>query len=183
MEYLRRATGWLCAVLAIAALVIGLAILTFFEAMNVANIQIVLKGGMAYRVQTIMGMDTENDRGSFFAGSLVEDDRLHGSLQAAVSKYDDYNVRGIDHRLDMDFVWVWPRQRSVTVEVTESVPRIDGRALGSRAEALVSARGAEALYPPAWESARYRITLEQDAQNKQWRINRIELIEEDSTHG
>jgi hypothetical protein len=177
MAYLRRATGMLCALLAIAALIVGLVIVTFFEAMNVANIQIVLKGGMAYRVQTIMGMDTENDRGSFFTASLMEEDPAHGTMTAERNAYTDYNVRGIDHRLDMDFVWVWPQQREVTVTVTESVPRIDGRAKGSRAEALVQAGGADAVYPPAWTDARYRVTLVQDPQTKQWRITRITMIQ------
>ncbi len=176
MKYLRRLTGWMAGVLLIAALVTGLAIITFFEAMNFSNIQIVLKGGMAYRAQMITGVQPDTDRWSFFTDSLMEEDPVHGTLSAPASTYAAYNVVGFDHRLDIGFAWIWPQQREVTVEVKESIPRIDGRAKASEAEALVAAGGQEAVYPPAWESARYRVTLVQDNRNKQWRIQSIQWI-------
>ena len=176
MKYLRRLTGWLAGVLLIAALVIGLAIITFFEAMNYSNIQIVLKGGMAYRAQVITGVEPDTDPWSFFTGDLQENDPVHGTLNSPASTYSAYNVVGFDHRLDISFAWIWPKQQEVTLEVTESIPRIDGRAKASTAEALVAAGGQDAVYPPAWGTARYRVTLVQDSRNKQWRIRSITWI-------
>ena len=176
MKYLRRLTGWLAGVLLIAALVIGLAIITFFEAMNYSNVQIVLKGGMAYRAQIITGVEPDTDRQSFFTGSLQESDPVHGTMNAPVATYAAYNVVGFDHRLDIGFAWIWPQQRQVTLEVTESITHIDGRAKASEAEALVAAGGSDAVYPPAWGTARYRVTLEQDAGTKQWLISSVTRI-------
>ncbi len=176
MKYLRRFTGWLAGVLLIAALVTGLAIITFFEAMNYSNIQIVLKGGMAYRAQVITGVGTDTDRLSFFTGNLQESDEVHGTMDAPKGTYAPYNVVGFDHRLDIGFAWIWPRQRTVTLEVTETITHFDGRAKAAEAEALVAARGAEAVYPPAWGTARYRVTLQQDAGTKQWRIDSVARI-------
>ena len=160
MKYLRRLTGWLAGVLLIAALVIGLAIITFFEAMNYSNVQIVLKGGMAYRAQVITGVEPDTNRQSFFTGSLQESDPVHGTMNL----------------LDIGFAWIWPQQRQVTLEVTESITHIDGRAKASEAEALVAAGGSDAVYPPGWGTARYRVTLEQDIASKQWLISSITRI-------
>ena len=88
MKYLRRLTGWLAGVLLIAALVIGLVIITFFEAMNYSNVQIVLKGGMAYRAQVITGVEPDTGRQSFFTGNLQESDPVHGTMNAPVPTYD-----------------------------------------------------------------------------------------------
>ena len=178
MRYLRRLTGWLAGVLLIAAVVIGLVVITFSEAMNLSNIRIVLKGGMAYRAQVILGMADGSERDNFFTP-----DATYGSDAASLAeRYADYTVRGINHNLDTGFVWVWPqwgdqsRAREVTVEVTESIPSIDGRVKGSRADAVVQAGGQEAVYPPRWRQTRYRVTLEQDTVNQKWRIKRIEPV-------
>ncbi len=189
MKYLRRLMGWLTVVLLVAALVTGRVIITFAEAMNLTNIRIVLKGGMAYRAQVILGMEDGSERDKFFTGTALygsdadSQEKLYGSdADSLKERYADYSIRGINHNLDIGFVWVWPRwgdhtsERTVAVEVTESIPSIDGRVRASAAERIVQTRGAEAVYPPRWQETRYRVTLEQDPQNQQWRIRSIEPI-------
>ncbi len=177
MKYLRRFTGWLTGMLLIAAVVIGLVVITFFEAMNLTNIRIVLKSGMAYRAQVLMGVVEDTDRGTYFTAAAD-----YGSdAEALRARYADYDIRGINHNLEPGFVWVWPQwgsrePRSVTVEVSESIPSIDGRAKGDRAEALVNAGGSQSLNPPRWNDTRYSVTLEQNPDNQQWQISRIEPI-------
>ena len=50
------------------------------------------------------------------------------------SPYKDYNVRGIDHRLEMGFLWVWPWDNTVRLTISEKIPRIDGRVKGNKAD-------------------------------------------------
>ena len=76
-----------------------------------------------------------------------------------LSPYRDYTVRGIDHRLEMGFTWVWPWDTTARVDIVERLPRIDGRVKGSVAEEYIERFGEDALYPPDWTSARYRDTL------------------------
>ena len=95
-------------------------------------------------------------------------------MLTTASPYEDYNVRGIDHRLETGFVWIWPWDESVRVDITESVPSIDGRAKGTRAEALIAEGGASAVYPPAWRSARYRAVVVKE--NGQWKIRSLTLL-------
>ena len=51
MKYLRRFVWYLASRLLLICVVLGLMIVTFYYAMNMANIQVVLKDGMAYRAQ------------------------------------------------------------------------------------------------------------------------------------
>lgn len=176
MKYLRRGTGWLAGILLITAILIGLVIVTFNEAMNLTNIQIVLKGGMAYRAQALMGISDGSERSTFFTDDATYGDDAEDIRQ----RYEAYNIRGINHNLDTGFAWIWPQwgrqteAQTVTIEVTESIPSIDGRARGSRAEELVQEGGADAVYPPKWITTRYRVTLERDTATRTWRIKKIE---------
>jgi len=61
------------------------------------------------------------------------------------------------------------------VSITEAIPSIDGRIKGSKAEEAVAQRGAEAVYPPSWQSARYRAVLVKE--NGQWRVKSLTLVE------
>ena len=75
----------------------------------------------------------------------------------------------------MSFTWVWPWDETARVDITERIPSIDGRIKGSKAEEAVAQRGASAVYPPKWQSARYRAVLTKE--NGQWRIKSLTLIE------
>ena len=144
-------------------------------AMNASNIYIVLKDGMAKRAQVIMMGESPSELTKFFQGSYLQRDE---NLLLAIdgrSPYTYYTVRGIDHRLDMSFTWVWPWDETARVDITERIPSIDGRIKGSKAEEAVAQRGASAVYPPKWQSARYRAVLTKE--NGQWRIKSLTLIE------
>ena len=57
------------------------------------------------------------------------------------------------------------------LEITERIPRIDGRVKGSKADEVIAREGADALYPPAWEDAEYRVLLTRE--NGQWKIKTL----------
>jgi hypothetical protein len=175
VKYLRRFVWWLVSRLLVVSVVLGLMVVTFYYAMNLSNIQIVLKDGMARRVQVVMGMEDMSELDKYFQGGFIERDAVLATVLQGTTPYRDYNVRGIDHRLEMGFAWIWPWDTSVRLEITERIPRIDGRAKGSRAEELVARGGENAVYPPAWQSARYRVVLIRE--NGQWKINSLSLLE------
>lgn len=174
MKYLRRLIWWLVEHLAAVALVLGLMVVTFYYAMNVANIQVVLKDGMARRAQVVMGMEDISELDKYFQSGFIARDAALAAVTQQTSPYQDYTIRGIDHRLEMGFLWCWPWDTTARLEITERIPRIDGRAKGSRAEDLVARNGPSAVYPPAWQSARYRAVLTREG--GQWKINSLTLL-------
>ena len=172
MKYLRRIIWFFANRLLVACVILGLIMTVFYYAMNLSNIQIVLKDGMASRAKYIMGMDnTRKELEKYFLTACLENDSAVLAAEAKESPYKDYNVRGIDHRLEMGFLWVWPWDNSVRLSIKERVPRIDGRVKGSEADRVIAQEGAEAVYPPAWEDAEYRVLLTRE--NGQWKIKTL----------
>ena len=176
MKYLRRFVWHIASRLLAVCLVLGLMVVAFYYAMNVTNIYIVLKDGMARRAQVVMMEEDASELTKYFQSSFLERDPAVQTTLAGGSPYQEYNIRGIDHRLNMSFLWVWPWDESVRVDITERIPSIDGRIRGDKAEAAIAQRGDTAIYPPKWTSARYRAVLAKE--NGQWRIRSLVLIEE-----
>lgn len=175
MKHLRRTIWYFASRLLAVCLVLGLMVVAFYYAMNATNIYIVLKDGMARRAQVVMLQEDERELTKYFQNSFLERDAALMITKQGQSPYKDYDIRGIDHRLSMDFSWVWPWDDVARVDITESIPSIDGRIKGSKAEEAVAQRGAEAVYPPSWQSAKYRAVLAKE--NGQWRIKSLTLLE------
>jgi hypothetical protein len=172
MKYLRRIVWFFANRLLVLCLILGLIMTVFYYTMNLSNIQIVLKDGMANRAKYIMGM--ENNRkelDKYFQAGCLENDNAVRNAESDDSPYANYNVRGIDHRLEMGFMWVWPWDNSVRLTIKEKIPRIDGRVKGSKADEVIAKEGNEALYPPAWPDAEYRAYLTRE--NGQWKIKTL----------
>ena len=150
-------------------------ITVFYYMMYMNNIQIVLKDGMANRAKYVMGILTDRDElDLYFQKSYLSSDEIILLTDDNQSPYADYTVRGIDHRLDMGFLWLWPWDDKARLTVTEKIPRIDGRAKGSRAEELIQEKGDSALYPPEWPEASYQVLLV--LENGQWKIKSLTKI-------
>ena len=169
MKYLRRGIWYVAGRLLVICLVLGLMITVFYYTMNLSNIQIVLKDGMASRAKYVMGVTTQRtDLEKFFQTDCLDSDDLVTATGQGTSPYAAYNVRGIDHRPEMGFFWIWPWENSVRLEITERIPRIDGRVKGLKADEVIAARGDGAVYPPEWPEASYRVQLTRE--NGQWKI-------------
>ena len=143
--------------------------------MNMTNMYVVLKDGMARRAQVVMMQEDVSELTKFFQQSFLTRDQAVQDVLNNSSPYRDYNIRGIDHRLEMGFTWVWPWDTTARVDIVERIPRIDGRVKGARAEDYIEAFGDKAIYPPEWSSARYRVQLVKE--NGQWRIRSLSLLE------
>ena len=175
MKYLRRIVLFFASRLFVICLILGLMIAVFYYAMNVSNIQIILKDGMATRAKYIMGMETNRKvLDKYFLTVCLENDSGVLTTEQGASPYADYNVRGIDHRLDMGFFWVWPWENSARMNIQEKIPRIDGRVKGTRADEVITQQGADALYPPSWPDAEYRVLLTRE--KGQWKIKTLSPV-------
>lgn len=176
MRYVRRIVWYIAARMLLITVILGLMVAAFYYAMNFANIQVVLKDGMAQRTKVVMQMETDQTAlNKYFSSTWLEKDTVLSAALQGNSQYSDYNVRGIDHRLEMGFFWVWPWDSTARVTVTETVPRIDGRVKGTKADAAIAARGEKAVYPPEWVGARYRVTMSRE--NGQWKIKNLSVLE------
>ena len=191
MKYLRRIIWFIATRLVVICLILGLIITVFYYTMNVSNIQIVLKDGMAGRAKYVMGIsENRNELDRYFQAACLENDLLVQKTDAGESPYANYTVRGIDHRLDVEFFWLWPWENSVRVNITEQIPRIDGRVRGSKAEEIIANADnkSKALYPPKWteinmtdsasevgkDQLEYRVILVRE--NGQWKIKTLTRI-------
>jgi hypothetical protein len=175
MKYLRRIVWFFANRLLVFCLILGLIVTVFYYAMNLSNIQIVLKDGMAARAKYIMGMnDSRKDLEKYFQAVCLEKDEYLQKTEKEGSPYQDYNVRGIDHRMEMGFLWVWPWENSARLTIHEKIPRIDGRVKGTKADEVIARDGADAVYPPAWQEAEYKVLLTKE--NGQWKIKTLNPI-------
>ena len=175
MKHLRRLIWHIASRLLIITLVLGLLITGFYYAMNMTNIYIVLKDGMARRAQVVMMTEDISELKKYFYDSFLSRDAAVQTVVNGTSPYQAYNIVGIDHRLEMGFTWVWPWDGTARVTITERIPAIDGRVKGTVAEEYIDRFGNDALYPPEWISARYRATLVKE--NGQWKILSIQTVE------
>ena len=123
MKYLRRIIWFFANRLVVLCLILGLIVTVFYYTMNLSNIQIILKDGMANRAKYIMGISADRtELSKYFQNACLDGDSEIIKKETGASAYADYNVRGIDHRLEMGFFWVWPWESTARVTVTESVP-------------------------------------------------------------
>ena len=175
MKHLRRLIWHIASRLLIVTLVLGLLVTGFYYAMNMTNIYVVLKDGMARRAQVVMMTEDMSELSKYFYDSFLNRDPAVQTVVNGTSPYQAYNIVGIDHRLSMGFTWVWPWDTTARVDIVERIPAIDGRVKGSVAEEYIELYGEDALYPPDWVSARYRATLVKE--NGQWKILSIQTIE------
>ena len=179
MKKLRGLIWYLAGRMLLLAVLLGLSTVTFYYAMNATNISIILKDGMAKRAQVIMMGEDAKELTKFFQGSYLQrDENLLLALDQK-SPYLYYTVRGIDHRLEMTWMWCWPWENTARAEFTEAIPRIDGRVNGKYADAAKALYGAGFESPPKWQGAKYAASLVKE--NNQWHIKSIamkQLLEE-----
>lgn len=175
MDKLRRFIWYLAGRLFILVTLASLFTVTFYYAMNASNIYVVLKDGMSKRAQVIMMEESSSELTKFFQSSFLQRDENLVLAVNGKSPYSYYTVRGIDHRLQMTWMWCWPWDSTARVEFIETIPRIDGRVNSADSDAAKALYGDGYESPPRWQGGRYAATMVKE--NNQWHIRSLSLIE------
>ena len=175
MTKLRRFIWYLASRLLLVIVLLGLFTVTFYYAMNATNVYVVLKDGMAKRAQVIMMNEDPAELNKFFQSSYLQRDENLMLAEEGQSPYQCYTVRGIDHRLELTWMWCWPWEITAKAEFVERVPRIDGRVNRAYADTAKQLYGEGYETPPKWQAGRYSATLVRE--NNQWHIKSISLKE------
>lgn len=171
LRFFRRFIWFILSRLFLISSLIAIFALTFYYTMNAADIYIVLKDGMAARAQVIMYSEDSVSLNRYFLPAYLErDESLQLKLQGK-SPYSWYKVRGIDHRLEVKWLWSWPWESNASVDFIEKIPHIDGTILSQYRQVVLQQGDESALYPPRWKAGKYRATLVHE--NGRWLIKSI----------
>ncbi len=170
MKYLRRFIWFLASRLFVIVLILGLITIAFYFSMNLSNIYVIIKDGMAQRAQVVL-MNAEEDKlEDYFSPGYLARDPVLATIKDGTNPYVRYDITGIDHRVKLEWMWSWPWDDTARARVVESIPKIDGRILSSyKAQ---TPQDMQAV--PRWESGRYEIVLSREG--GRWRIiNMVKL--------
>jgi hypothetical protein len=173
---LRRFLNFLASRLFLLTIISALLIISFYLAMNTANIWVLITDGLDARAGVVLMKGDAAQLDSYFRQEFLTQDPVMQVGLSEVSPYRDYEIRGYDHRVRMVSIWSWPWEDVARAEIIESIEAIDGTILSSRREAALSAGGEARLSPPKWATSRYRVTLVRNA--GRWKISNLQLIEQ-----
>ena len=176
MRVLKRFLSFVASRMFFLTVIIALLIISFYLAMNTANIWVLIDDGLSARAGVVLMNQDASRLSKYFRQEFLDQDPVLQIGQSDASPYRDYEIRGFDHRVRMVSVWSWPWENIARAEIIESIPAIDGTIRSSRREAALAAGGEARLSPPAWATSRYRVTLVRTA--GRWMISNLQLIEQ-----
>jgi hypothetical protein len=137
-------------VLAIALLALLLAVV-FAMAMDITNIAILAGDGFKeYANNVLTGEDTDELTKYFTDGFISRMD-----MPNKRATYNDYAINDFEHKLSLEWVWLFPWGSSASAVVTDTVENITGE-LPSE---IADVSPARPISPPAWINAKYTIRL------------------------
>ena len=176
MRILRRLLSFIASRMLSLTITSALLIISFYLAMNTANIWALISDGLDARAGVVLMDGDAQSLKSYFRDEFLSQDPVLQVGKSDASPYRDYEIRGYDHRVKMVYVWSWPWEDVARAEIIESIPAIDGTIRSAKREAALAAGGEERLSPPKWSSGRYRVTLVRSA--GRWKISNLQLIEQ-----
>ena len=176
MRVLKRFLNFIASRMFFLTVISALLIISFYLAMNTANIWVLIDDGLTARASVVLMGTDSSDLSKYFKQEFINQDPVLQVGLSDTSPYKDYEIRGFDHRVRMVSVWSWPWENVARAEIIESIPAIDGTIRASRREAALDAGGEERLSPPAGATSRYRVTLTRTA--GRWMISNLQLIEQ-----
>ncbi len=153
----------------ILSLAAALLTCAFLGASNYANIYMIIKDGMEARVGVALHRRDAEDLLKYFTKAQLSADTSYRD-----GRYDNYVIRGFDHRLEFVSLYCWPWASTASATVDEWVRSIDGE-LPTAYQNVVQLASKEKIPPPAWPAGRYELLMR--LQNGQWRIASVKLLE------
>ena len=176
MRILKRFLNFIASRMFFLTVISALLIISFYLAMNTANIWVLIDDGLTARASVVLMGEDSSDLSKYFKQEFINQDPVLQVGLSDTSPYKDYEIRGFDHRVRMVSVWSWPWENVARAEVIESIPAIDGTIKSAKREAALAQGGEARLSPPDWATSRYRVTLTRTA--GRWMISNLQLIEQ-----
>lgn len=176
MRILKRFLSFIASRVFFLTVISALLIIAFYLAMNTANIWVLISDGLDARAGVVLMGEDASELSKYFQDGFLAQDAVLQVGTSDASPYQDYEIRGYDHRVKMVSVWAWPWENVARAEIIESIPAIDGTIRSSRREAALAAGGEARLSPPTWTTCRYRVTLVRTA--GRWKISNLQLLEQ-----
>ena len=176
MRILKRFLTFIASRMFFLTIISSLLIISFYLAMNTANIWVLIDDGLSARAGAVLMGEDDGELAKYFRQEFISQDPVLQVGLSETSPYMDYEIRGFDHRVRMVSVWSWPWENVARAEVIESIPAIDGTIRSSRRAAALAVGGEARLSPPDWTTSRYRVTLIRTA--GRWMISNLQLIEQ-----
>ena len=176
MRVLKRFLTFIASRMFFLTVISALLIISFYLAMNTANIWVLIDDGLTARASVVLTGGDASELSKYFKQEFINQDPVLQVGLSDTSPYRDYEIRSFDHRVRMVSVWSWPWENVARAEIVESMPGIDGTIRASRREAALAEGGEARLTPPKWATARYRVTLTRTA--GRWMISNLQLIEQ-----
>ena len=174
MRILKRMLDFIASRMLMVTVACALLIISFYLAMNTANIWVLIDDGLDARASVVLMGEDAGKLTSYFRPEFIAQDPVLQVGMSDTSPYRDYEIRGYDHRVKMVSVWSWPWENVARAEVVESIPAIDGTIRSAKREAALAEGGEERLSPPAWTTTRYRVTLVRTA--GRWLISNLSRL-------
>lgn len=166
MKYIRRFMWFLSSRLVIFTLVVGILVLVFYTCLNISNIYILLSDGMKARAQVMLTREDPEQLNNYFRAEFLTGDEALNLALGPSSPYVDYEITDFEYKLNIESVWCWPWQDTASATIVERIPKITGKVVSSRSEAVED--GSLSATPPTWQGGRYEITLYRS--NGQWKV-------------
>ena len=143
MRILKRMLDFIASRMLMVTVACALLIISFYLAMNTANIWVLIDDGLDARASVVLMGEDAGKLTSYFRPEFIAQDPVLQVGTSDTSPYRDYEIRGYDHRVKMVSVWSWPWENVARAEVVESIPAIDGTIRSARREAALAEGGDE----------------------------------------
>lgn len=147
MRILKRMLDFIASRMLMVTVACALLIISFYLAMNTANIWVLIDDGLDARASVVLMGEDAGKLTSYFRLEFIAQDPVLQVGTSDTSPYRDYEIRGYDHRVKMVSVWSWPWENVARAEVVESIPAIDGTIRSAKREAALAEGGEERLSP------------------------------------
>ena len=137
MRILKRMLDFIASRMLMVTVACALLIISFYLAMNTANIWVLIDDGLDARASVVLMGEDAGKLTSYFRPEFIAQDPVLQVGTSDTSPYRDYEIRGYDHRVKMISVWSWPWENVARAEVVESIPAIDGTIRSAKREAAL----------------------------------------------
>lgn len=163
MKYSLRLVWYIVKIGVIAVAAFSILAVTFFVAMDSANVYVVVTDGMKAHAAAILTPSSDDDLTKYFDQSYLKSETLD------TSAYSSFVITDFNYKLTVESLWCKPWENTATVTVVEDIPEFRFTA-NNTADAE-----SQDVTQPTWPKARYQIQCRKI--DGAWRMTDVKQIE------